>query len=227
MTDHQQHEPAGRAALEATAEPPARAPGTRPALLVLIGPAGAGKSTYALGRACNDGAVVLSLDDQRAAVTGDPGDQTVTPVAVATWHDAIRDTLRTVRPGTEVIADATSAEAPHRRELVALAHEESAEAVAVLFRTPVYVAADRNARRTGTTRVPSDVLAWQHDQVSALTTDGLAAEGFDAVIELPVETTSRGYQHPNGGPVVGATECPHCHMQTFIDGECRECDWPG
>lgn len=207
--------------------PTGQAPRTRSTLVVLVGAAGAGKSAYALDRARLVGAVVLSLDDQRAAVAGDPGDQTVTPLAVATWHEAIRDVLRTVRPGGEVIADATSAEAPHRGALRAIAHEEGAEAVAVLFRTPVYVAADRNARRTGTTRVPSDVLAWQHDQVSALTTDGLAAEGFDAVIELDAEATSRGYQHPNGGPVIGATECPHCHMQTFIDGECRECDWPG
>lgn len=203
---------------------PYQAQSTRPVLLVLVGGAGAGKSTYALAR---PGAVVLSLDDQRAAIAGDPGDQTATPAAVRAWHEAIAETLRTVRPGTEVIADATSTETPHRGALVAIAAETGAAAVAVVFRTPARVATDRNARRTGSNRVPAEVLAWQHEQVRALTADELSAEGFDEVIELPVETTSRGYQHPNGGPVVGATECPHCRRQAWIAGEgCRECDWP-
>jgi len=38
---------------------------------------------------------------------------------------------------------------------------------------------------------------------------------------------ARGDQHPDGGPISGADYCPHCGRESFIDGKCRECEWPG
>ncbi len=151
------------------------APQTSPdrGLVVLCGPAGSGKSTWA-ARWAPPGAVVSS-DQLRAVVSDDESDQTATEVAFSLLHQIADERLRR---DLLVVVDSTALEALHRDELRQLAENHGRPARAVLFDVPLETLRQRNGRRR--TPVPEDILERQ-DREFRQTLDDIAREGFETI----------------------------------------------
>ena len=182
-----------------------------PGLVVLIGAAGAGKSTLA-GRLFAP-EEILSSDDLRAAISGDPADQRVTRTAFRILHRQVGGRLAA---GRLVVVDATNVEPAARRALVGLAHRAGVPAVAIALVPP---ASQVHARNTGRTErvVPRDVVDRHLARLAALGADPaeiaarLRAEGFTAAHvlgddDLPsvrVSRSLRASRAPETGPDPG------------------------
>lgn len=145
----------------------------RPALYVLIGPAGAGKTRVA---AAFPRQWRLSLDACRDRVSDNAGDQTATADAVAVF-DAVFAARLTRRLPT--VVDATNTEPAVRARLVDRARAHGMPAAAITVRKPVAVCQARQQDRPENRRVPLDVVAAQHAGIP--TNAQLTAEGFAAV----------------------------------------------
>ena len=100
----------------------------RLALVVLVGAAGAGKSTFA--RAHFKPTQVISSDVCRALVADDERDLSATPAAFEVLH--LVASLR-LRRGRLTVVDAVSARPADRRPLLALAAAQHCQAVALVF----------------------------------------------------------------------------------------------
>jgi predicted kinase len=154
-----------------------------PELVVLIGAAGAGKSTWAAAR--YRPSQVVSLDALRAVVADDECDQDATADAVALLM-AIVDARLSRRLTT--VVDATNGVPGERAELLAIAARHQVPAVAVVFGTPLETCLDRQrsrpsplpGRRWGRA-VPDSVVRNQHQRTMA-SLDTLTAEGFAQVV---------------------------------------------
>jgi predicted kinase len=150
-------------------------------LVALVGPPGAGKTTL---RDRFPGVVVVSLDDNRRALSCCAMNQAVTPLAAEMAHNAVRTALAA---GRTVLWDATSAERADRAGLLLLAHEYGARTRAVVLLPPLRVVLARNATRDfrpcacgHARRVPDPVVRAMH---AAITRDlpGLHGEGWHHV----------------------------------------------
>ena len=84
-----------------------------PSLVVLVGAAGSGKSTFAARHFAPD--EVLSSDAFRALLSGDEADQRATKTAFSILH---REVVRRLAAGRLVVVDATNVEHHARRALV-------------------------------------------------------------------------------------------------------------
>lgn len=148
-------------------------------LVVLVGPAGAGKSTWATR--LYPASAILSLDAYRLAVSDDPSDQTATPTAVA-----VRDLLLDARlaRGLTTVTDSTSCERRVREQLLATARRWRQPATAVLFDTDLGECLRRNAARSRV--VPSRIIRAQH--AARPDVEQLRAEGWDVVFTVPTGT---------------------------------------
>ncbi|MFE5896887.1 AAA family ATPase [Streptomyces sp. NPDC056488] len=146
-----------------------------PALVILIGASGSGKSTFA---ATWNPSQVLELDAFRAMVSDEAGDQQATADAVAALRTVLE--ARLTRKKTTVI-DATNCERAVRAGLVQAARRHGVPTVAVLMGTPVSLCVIRQTARTPDRTVPADTVRAQH---TAATTafPGLRGEGFDHVV---------------------------------------------
>src|SRR3954471_5793992 len=117
-----------------------------PCLVVLVGAAGAGKSTFAARHFAPE--EVLSSDAYRGYVAGDPGDQRATRAAFAALHRALASRLRR---RLLTVVDATSVRSEARAALLRLAAGEGVPAVAVVLDLPPELVLARNRLRvTGT-----------------------------------------------------------------------------
>ncbi|MFF9431934.1 AAA family ATPase [Streptomyces sp. NPDC014746] len=146
-----------------------------PAVLVLIGAAGSGKSTFASTWPSTQ---VLELDAFRAMVSDEAGDQAATADAVAAPRTVLE--ARLARKKTTVI-DATNCERAVRAGLVQAARRHGVPVVAVLMGTPVSLCVSRQTARTPDRAVPADTVRAQH--AAAVTTfPGLRGEGFDHIL---------------------------------------------
>jgi protein phosphatase len=153
-----------------------------PCLVVLVGAAGAGKTTLA-ERLFAPGQV-LSSDAHRALVTGDAADLAATKRAFAILH---RRLAKRMAEGLTTVVDATNVTAFARRSLTrrAAAHDVPAVAI-VLDLAPTLVLA-RNATRPGRI-VPEQAVRRQLDDLArSVRKDTFAGDGFAAVhrIRLP------------------------------------------
>ncbi|MDQ6792125.1 MAG: CBS domain-containing protein [Candidatus Dormibacteraeota bacterium] len=144
------------------------------ALVVLVGPAGAGKSTFA--RAHFKATEVVSSDACRALVADDESDQSATAPAFEILHLIARLRLRRRRL---TVVDAVNARPPDRRPLLELAQQEDCAAVALVLDLPEGVCVARDAGRTGR-RVGRRAIHAQAEQIRR-SLEGLSGEGFAQV----------------------------------------------
>ena len=156
-----------------------------PGLVVLIGAAGAGKTT--LAARLFEPAEVLSSDALREAVGGDAANQRATRAAFGILH---REAGRRLAARRLVVVDATNIETGARATLLRLARAARVPAVAIVLVAPAADVHARNSGRTGRI-VPPDVVGRHLGRLGRLGGDPatvaatLLAEGFVAAHVLP------------------------------------------
>lgn len=164
------------------------------ALVVLIGIAASGKSTFAARHFAPT--QVLSSDAIRAMITDNPSAQGATDEAFELLHRILD--LR-LRRGRLTVVDATNVEDWARAELLSVARRHRRPAVAVVLDVPLAVALERNAMRSAP-RPPPGALRrqhrWLHDTLHALEAEGYAAvhrlTSTEAIDAARVEVVDRG-----------------------------------
>ncbi|MEM7272564.1 MAG: TIGR03560 family F420-dependent LLM class oxidoreductase [Actinomycetota bacterium] len=148
-----------------------------PAVVILIGSSGAGKSTWA-ERYFRSGEV-LSADAFRALTGSGSDDQ-----AAGTEAFELLDRLLAIRAGKGLttVIDTTGLDSARRARYRAAAAAAGLPAVAVVFDTDPALCHERNAERDHS--IPKTVLDRQLREFRK-TRDGLAEEGFDLVVVDP------------------------------------------
>lgn len=144
-------------------------------LVVLIGAAGAGKSTLAGTWPASQ---VLSLDAMRCAVSDDAGCQEATGDAVDVLHLILE---RRMARRLFTVVDATHVSRESRQPLVAAAKRHNMPAIAVIVATPADVCVARQGPRPANRTVPEDTVRAQH-QAMVHSHQSLRAEGFNEVL---------------------------------------------
>ena len=147
-----------------------------PCLVILCGPAGCGKSSFA-GRHFIPTAVVSS-DRCRALIVDDERDSRVSAAAFALFHHIIDSRLAF---GRLTVADSTALHPNARRDLRRIARRRAAPVALVAFDIPEEVCIAWNVGRSR--RVPRSVIRRQRRQLE----DALArveTEGYDQVVVL-------------------------------------------
>ncbi len=125
------------------------------ALVLLIGPAGSGKSTFA--RKHFKSTEIVSSDALRAAVSDDEADQSASGDAF--WLLRLITGMRLKR-GKLTVIDATNVQGASRKSLLALAQRNSRPTAAIVFNLPVATSLSRNRARPDR-RVSPEVLEKQ------------------------------------------------------------------
>jgi protein phosphatase len=152
-------------------------------LLVLAGPAGAGKSTFA--RDHFKATEAVSSDFCRALVADDERDQTATDAAFQVLHLIAGLRLRRRRL---TVVDAVNAKPEDRRPLLQLAAEHDSAAIALVFDVPAELCVERDGRR-GRSVGRQAIEAQRADLLRSL--PDLRAEGFSAVHLLTAEAAEQ------------------------------------
>ena len=153
------------------------------ALVLLVGPAGSGKSTWASARFAPG--EILASDAFRELVAGDASDQEATADAFRVLHAVARARLRR---GLRCVIDATNLTRSGRLSLLSIASRAGRPAVAVVFDVPLSVGLARNDGRAR--RVPEDVVRRQHSEL-ALVRAQLPGEGYAAILLVGVDGSVR------------------------------------
>ena len=161
-------------------------------LVLLIGAAGSGKSTFA--RKHFKSTEIVSSDALRAAVSDDESDQSASGDAFELLR-LIAD--KRLRRGRLTVIDATNVQRAARRSLLALAGQNSRPVTAIVLNLPKLVCLARNQSRPDRT-VSAEVVEKQvADLLESL--PGLAREGFERVdvIDNPEDIDSaRVFREP-------------------------------
>jgi protein phosphatase len=144
-----------------------------PSLVVMVGAAGSGKSTFC--RRSFRPAEIVGTDACRALLAGDEADQGVSPEAFALAH---RMTEERLRRGLLTVFDATSVDARARKPLLAMAARRRVPAVAIVMDLPVGTCLAHDRKRS--CRVGRAVIVDQARRLSG-GLPRLRAEGFAAV----------------------------------------------
>ena len=170
-----------------------------PSLVVLVGAAGAGKSTFAARHFAAD--EILSSDRFRAIVSGDEANQAATKAAFSLLHRTLSARLGDRRL---TVVDATSVQASSRRALVTRADAAGIPTVVIVLDLPPETVIERNAARPART-VDMSVVRRQLAGVRAAL-DGpsppLRREGFSRVVVLrqPSEVDEVTFRRRPAGP---------------------------
>ena len=147
-----------------------------PCLVVLVGAAGAGKSTLAARLFSPE--EVLSSDAHRALVAGDASDQGATKAAFSILH---RRLARRMTERLTTVVDATNVTSFARRSLVRRAASQGIPAIAIVLDLPPALVLARNATREGRV-VPEGAVRRQLGELAgSLRRADLEADGFAAV----------------------------------------------
>ncbi len=125
-------------------------PAAVPAVIVMVGAPGSGKSHFAEQR--YPWHQILSSDRFREQLTDDPLAQDINPLIFDALHSFLR--VRCSR-GLTTVVDATNREPEHRAELTAIARQYRMATIGVHIDMPPYVCHWRDAARPETTKVPS------------------------------------------------------------------------
>jgi len=151
------------------------------ALVVLIGVAGSGKSTFANARF--RATEVLSSDRFRGLVSDDEGDQEASDDAFSLLHVVLETRLRR---GKLCVIDATNVRAEYRAQLLTAARKFGRPAVAIVFDTPKEICIARAAARADRA-VSARVIRDQFKAMGSQTDEELLREGFRKVYRLELE----------------------------------------
>lgn len=141
---------------------------------MLVGPAGAGKTTFAAAHFA--ATEVLSSDFFRGLVSDDETDMRASAPAFAVVRFLL---TRRMRRGRRTCIDATNVQHRERAPLLRAAARYRRPAVAVLFDLPLETCLERNRLRPGR-EVPESIIAGQWAAMPR-TPDILLAEGFREV----------------------------------------------
>ena len=147
------------------------------AMVVLVGIAGSGKSTFA--RAHFAPTEILSSDAFRAVVADDEADQSASGDAFALLHAALALRLRRARLA---VVDATNVEEWGRRQLLDIANRARRPSVAIVLDIAVGICLERLTSRSVHPVPPHAVRRQQRDLRRSLA--GLLDEGFSAVYAI-------------------------------------------
>jgi predicted kinase len=155
-----------------------------PGLVVLVGAAGSGKTTFAARHFAPD--ETLSSDAYRAIVGRDEADQRATAPAFAALH---RQLARRLAAGHLTVVDATNVERHARRALLVRAARAGVPAAAIVFDLDAELVLARNAARAGRVVDPAIVTLHLRQLRALLDRGSIEAEGFGRVYRLrqPVE----------------------------------------
>lgn len=177
-----------------SAAPRPRQP-THGAVIVLIGPAGAGKSTAA---ALWPAQHILSSDVLRTQLHGSATDQQHNTDVFTELHRRLEYRCRR---GYTTIVDATSVHRAHRSALLDIAERAETPAVALVLDTPLEASLARQQYRTR--RVPASVIIDQYYAIQPHTQ--LTHEPWHAIriLRQPITDVTA----PAEG---GTTTCPVC-----------------
>ncbi len=152
-----------------------------PGVVVLVGAAGAGKTSLARRLfAANE---ILSSDALRGAVSGDETDQSATRLAFTILH---RHLERRLAIGRLVVVDATNLRRTARAAVLRRAAATRSPAVAIVLALPAPLVHARNAGRAGRV-VPSEIVERHLGAVARLGSSRqaivarLTDEGFGSV----------------------------------------------
>lgn len=143
------------------------------AVVILIGPAGSGKSTFAARHFAADS--ILSADRLRGLIGGDESSQRRNEDVFERLHQLVE---ARAAAGFLTVVDATNTRGPARSELGWLAHRHRRPLIAIALRLPLATCLEQNARRPRP--VPPRVVRQQAADLRHLETD-LETEGYAAV----------------------------------------------
>ncbi|MGD9990306.1 LLM class flavin-dependent oxidoreductase [Pseudonocardia sp.] len=159
-----------------------------PALVVLVGPAGAGKSTWAAARYRD--AEIVSSDALRARVGTGPADLDAGDDAFAVLEAIVAARLRR---GLTTVVDTLGLDAGRRRAWLAAGRAAGMPCVATVFGTPAAVCRARNRERDRP--VPAPALTSQVRRMPGVSAE-IAGEQWDLVVR------------ESGGPAPAAAPAP-------------------
>jgi protein phosphatase len=163
------------------------------ALVVLVGPAGAGKTTLAARHF--PPSAVLSSDALRARIGSGAADQTVTRAAFQALHLALDSRLAR---GELTVVDATNVTAAARAALLGRARRHGAAAIALVLDPPEAETHARNAARRERV-VPRSVVSRHVAALSRTDDASLRREGFETVRRLRSQAEIDGLRVVLGG----------------------------
>ncbi len=143
------------------------------ALVVLVGPAGSGKSTWAARHFLPT--QIVSSDACRGMIADDETDQAVSRDAFRLLYFILHERLRR---GLLTVVDSTALQPAARAELLSIAAQHGRPAVAVVFALPPELNVQWNASRARS--VPAGALE-RHWRNLKLSLDLLPTEGFHAL----------------------------------------------
>ncbi|MFC7657647.1 LLM class flavin-dependent oxidoreductase [Pseudonocardia benzenivorans] len=145
-----------------------------PALVVLVGPAGAGKSAWAAARYRD--AEIVSSDALRGRVGSGPADLDATDDAFTVLEAVVAARLRR---GLTTVVDTLGLDARRRRAWLAAGRAVGLPCVAAVFDTPAAVCRARNRGRDRP--VPAPALTSQLRRMPGVSAE-IVGEGWDVVV---------------------------------------------
>lgn len=146
-------------------------------LVILVGPPGCGKSTYAKDLAMSDNNwVIVSPDDIRSEVTGDAGDQTQNTLV---FSKVYKDIIESLNRGFNVIYDATNCRSAYRHKILDLVDGHTNKIVCVVFTTSISDCLRHNAQRDR--NVPENVIERMYFTLKKH--PPTIFEGYDAIVK--------------------------------------------
>jgi protein phosphatase len=143
-------------------------------LVALVGPAGAGKTTFAAAHF--EPTQVLSSDQARRLVSDDEGDQSASAAAFAVLYFIA---ARRARRGRLTVVDATNVRPADRQRVLWLGQRYGRPTVAIVFALPLELCLARDQARPER-QVGAGVIRQQWEQMPK-SPAAVAAEGFGAV----------------------------------------------
>ncbi|MDK2822029.1 MAG: hypothetical protein PWP31_1994 [Clostridia bacterium] len=127
-------------------------------LTILVGPPGAGKSTW---RQKFKGKII-STDDIRREIFGV---QFYPKLEPAVWRIAFQRLRNSLKEDKEVCFDATNTTRARRRPLIKMGKEANASIEAVVFLIDLETLLERNAKRPPGKKVPKEVVKKKYEEL--------------------------------------------------------------